>query len=63
MIERHASQVKEKLVWILFLYFFQFYQSYEIKFPTKIYSFTVCTHNHRSEKNKSTCKSALHYVK
>ena len=40
-IERSASQVEENLVWTLVSYFFLFYESYEIKFSTKISSFTV----------------------
>ena len=33
--------MEENLVWKLISYFFLFYESYEIKFPTKISSFTV----------------------
>ena len=33
--------MEEILVWKLISYFFQIYKSYEIKFPTKISSFTV----------------------
>ena len=40
-IERPGSQVVENLVWKLISYFFQLSESYEIKFPTKISSFTV----------------------
>ena len=40
-IERPANQVKEDLVWKLISYIFQLYESYEIKFPAKISSFTV----------------------
>ena len=33
--------MEENLVWKLISYFFLFYESYEIKFPTKISSFTA----------------------
>ena len=33
--------MEENLVWKLISYFFLFYESYEIKFRTKISSFTV----------------------
>ena len=40
-IERLENQVEENLVWKLISYIFQLYESYEIKFHTKISSFTV----------------------
>ena len=48
-----AKQVEENLVWKLILYFFQIYESYEIKFPTKISSFTVFTLHVAEKSGKS----------
>ena len=39
---RSPQSTKENLVWNLVSCFFHLYESYEIKFPTKISSFTVC---------------------
>ena len=38
--ERTANQVEENLVWKFISYIFQLYESYEIKFSTKMSSFT-----------------------
>ena len=35
---------EESLLWSLIKYFFQLYESYEIKFPMKVSSFTVPLH-------------------
>ena len=40
-IERPVNHAEEILVWKLISYIFELYESYEIKFPTKISSFTV----------------------
>ena len=40
-IERPVNRAEEILVWKLISYIFELYESYEIKFPTKISSFTV----------------------
>ena len=40
-IERPVNHAEEILVWKLVSYIFELYESYEIKFPTKISSFTV----------------------
>ena len=40
-IERPVNHAEEISVWKLISYIFEFYGSYEIKFPTKISSFTV----------------------
>ena len=41
MIESPAKWVEEHLAWNLISYIFQLYEIYEIKFSTKISSFTV----------------------
>ena len=40
-IERPVNHAEEFLVWKLISYIFEWYESYKIKFPTKISSFTV----------------------
>ena len=49
-IKRPINLAENILVWKLISYIFESYESYEIKFPTKISSFTVCRYrcHHRS---------------
>ena len=41
-IKRPINLAEKILAWKLISYIFELYESYEIKFPTKISSFTVC---------------------
>ena len=41
MIERPANYAEEILVWKITFVHFELYESYEIKFPAKLSSFTV----------------------
>ena len=54
-IERPANKEEGNLVWKLISYIFQLYESHEIKFHTKISSFTVWLLHHVSKKNCRWC--------
>ena len=61
MIERPEKQVEENLVWTLILYFFQFYESYKIKFPTIFFFYSTCIFNSEVSQHINLAKKPYEY--